>query len=201
MSIVNEPRIYTLDFWDEFRKYINIYIPEETIIRLEALARLIAGIKVGEDGYRSDNHGIYKRHLTGLVGEAALEIFLKCYKIINWAAGPSNKFDNPDLTRIGLNMGVKAVESGKYHVIHLHSIRPEIICTRMDRNNVLICGIANVEVLNTSQDIKLILSQTLRDKGTKTGFYGYHHDDDFMIMEDLRNYEGKKWFTKVSMSS
>ena len=38
---------------------------------------------------------------------------------------------------------------------------------------IYICGLAIVDVLNTYQDDKLILSPYLRKKGTKTGFYGF----------------------------
>ena len=37
-----------------------------------------------------------------------------------------------------------------------------------------ICGLATVEVLNKYQSLDLILSPSLRKRGTKTGFYGFH---------------------------
>ena len=72
------------------------------------------------------------------------------------------------------NLNTKTVEKEKFPVIFRKSYKPEIIVVKQSDRVFYICGLATVEVLNKYQSIDLILSPSLRKRGTKTGFYGFH---------------------------
>ena len=94
-------------------------------------------------------------------------------KFTDWSVGDSSVYNHADMSALGLNVGIKTSELYKFPVIHKKAYRPEFICIRRAYSTVIICGLATPEVLNACQDDSLILSPYLRQKGTKTGFYGF----------------------------
>ena len=147
-------------------------IPPEKVARIERFVQNIIQEKEKETEYKNDCHKKYKRFYTGTLGEAAIEELLGL-DIIDWEIGHSAKFAEADLRTIGLNVGVKTVEYGSFPVIHKRAKRPEIINVKLSDNQVLVCGFAFRSILDCYQDIELIKSPALRQKGTKTGFYGF----------------------------
>lgn len=105
-----------------------------------------------------------------MLGEAALELYLET-KFIDWTIGKSIDYHVPDLSKIGLNVGIKTVEWGKFLVIFKNSLSPEIIMIKRTRNTVLLCGLATNDILNKYQCDDLIIDKKLREKGSKTAFY------------------------------
>ena len=75
--------------------------------------------------------------------------------------GESKNYHVPDLTGIGLGVGIKSVEYGKFPVIFKKSSKPEIIILKQSYLNFLICGYASQDVLKKYQSDSLILSPIL----------------------------------------
>lgn len=140
--------------------------------------------KTQEFHHKIDNDVEYKRHMTGFVGEAAVESYLGL-KIIDWTIGNSDRYNIPDIEEYGV--GIKTVEKGKYPVIFKKNEYPQIICVRDDKipNLVFICGLATADVLNKYQDDNLILNPKLRRRGVKTGFYGFEYLKEINSVADL----------------
>ena len=105
--------------------------------------------------------------------------------------GDSKDYHVPDLSALGLNIGIKTVELGKYPVIFKRSEKPEIIILKLDSTRYCILGLATVDILNKYQDDSVILSSSLKARGTKTGFVGLHSLKRFKTYEDLTEYNIK----------
>lgn len=180
---------YTVDkfIYPFLKSFIKIKIKDDYYAKLISLAAKITEKKLSEKEYSSDNSKTMKRFTTGLTGEAALE-FLLGLKIIDWEVGNSSKFANPDIP--GYNVGIKTVEGGKFPIIKKENHYPQIICI-VSKNNpqiVYVCGLATPETLNTYQTDDLIIDPKLKEKGTKTGFYG------FEFLQPIKNIESiEKW--------
>lgn len=172
------------------KNYKGIIIPTEKIERINNFAEQLVKQKQNESHHLTDNGQEFKRKVTGLMGEAALEILLGI-EIIDWTLGDSNSYHNPDIP--GYNVGIKTVERNKYPVIFKKNRYPQIICVKSNKqkNVVFVCGLATAEVLNSYQDIDLLLSPKLKARGTKTGFYGFEHLTPITSLEDLKQYRIK----------
>ena len=168
----------------------NYLISDEYIVTLSDRAILddfVRGVmtkKKEEKHHIQDPYNEAKRWRTGMGGELALEIFIN-KKFADLSIGNSNDYHVPDLSALGLKVGIKTVELGKYPVIFKRSEKPEIIILKLDSNRYCILGLATVDVLNKYQDNEEILSPSLRARGTKTGFVGLHSVKRFKNYEEL----------------
>ena len=162
------------------------FSPEE-IQKIDNFVTQVIQAKQQERHHKIDNKNEYKRFFTGMMGEYAVEKTLG-QKFVDWSIGESTNYNMADLNALGINVGIKTVEIGKYPIIHKEAKRPEIICIKRRDNLIIICGLATIEVLNTYQDINLVLSPYLKRRGTKTGFYGFEHLINFSNLEDLKKY-------------
>ena len=135
-------------------------------------ATAIVHAKLNETAYRKDGASLTKRYVNGLKGEAAVGKLLGI-TIINPDVGVSVDFDTPDIP--GYNVGIKTVDYGNFPVIPKENTYPQIICICHPSANevVYVCGLAEVNTLNTFQHDDLILDPNLKVKGTKTGFFGF----------------------------
>jgi hypothetical protein len=125
-----------------------------------------------------DNASAFKRLANGMIGEMAIEKFFQT-TFIDWTIGQSKDYSRPDLISIGHSIGVKTVEYGKFPVIPKINYYPQIINIYRAGDQVcFICGLASPEVLNSFQTTDLIVSNSLKRKGTKTAFYGFDHLTD-----------------------
>jgi hypothetical protein len=178
------------NYSEEILKYkdsfIKVILLESEIFVAKEFAKKKVERKLQEYQHKIDGDVELKRTLTGIKGEIAVEIFLK-EKFIDWTIGDSRDYDKADLLPLGLSIGVKTVEFGKFPVVHKRVKRPEIITILENWNTVLICGLASVPVLKKYQDDDLIINKKLRDKGTKTGFYGFGCLQSFQSVKDLIN--------------
>lgn len=168
------------------RDMIQIDIPEFKIREIDSFSTEVIKQK-NEPHYKADNSQLFKRFQTGIMGECAVEQFLGI-EFVDWSIGESRIYNTADLKKIGVNIGVKTVEKEKFHVISKTIVRPEIICIR-DQNTIFLCGIASVSTLKKYQDDDLILSPFLRQRDTKTGFFGY---GQLLPMSDLKEYIKKR---------
>jgi hypothetical protein len=166
--------------------YKKIIIPEPKVKKIEEYVSAIIEQKEKEAHHQIDGRSHYKRFYTGTLGEAALEEYLGVNNIIDWNIGNSNDFHVPDLSRLGVKAGIKTVEYGKFPIIFKNSYSPEIIMIKVSDNHVVICGLATRAVLNKYQSDQLIMDKNLRQRGTKTGFYGFEHLKTFSTIEELR---------------
>jgi len=178
------------NYYEDVEKYKQYYIlitlQENIISKAIDFATKKTEKKLNEFHHKIDGESEYKRALTGIKGELAVEQLLE-KEFIDWSIGESQNYDKADLFPLGLNIGIKSVERGKFPIIHKKIKRPEIITIIYDWNNVLICGFASIPVLRKYQDDNLIIDPNLRKKGTKTGFYGFDFLQDFKSIKDLIN--------------
>ena len=168
----------------------NSLISDEYIVTLlnrTILDDFVRGImekKKEEKHHIADPYNEAKRWRTGMGGELALEQFIN-KRFADLTIGDSNNYHVPDLSALGLNIGIKTVELGKYPVIFKRSDKPEIIILKLDSNRYCILGLVTVEILNKFQDDSVILSPSLKARGTKTGFVGLHSVKRFKNYEEL----------------
>lgn len=152
--------------------FVPVKIPADKINAIKDLAQKIVNAKSQEEHHQIDSNHEYKRFYTGLLGESALEILLGI-NIVDWEYGDSSKYNYPDIKELGV--GIKTVERNKFPIIFKNNKYPQIICVASDKRPdvVFVCGLATVDVLNRFQSDTLILSPSLRERNTKTGFYGF----------------------------
>lgn len=162
-------------------KYIKVVISDQMINQIKELVQKVIDIKINECHHKVDHNKEFERFYTGFLGEAAIEVILNTNKIIDWSCGNSNTYNVPDLNRLGLNIGIKTSEIYKFPVISKRNTYPQIINIRYGYNTIFVCGIADVQVLNTYQNDSLILSPYLRQRNTKTGFWGFDFLKQFSI--------------------
>ena len=170
------------------QNFQEVSLSEEEMTQIESFADEVIKAKKSEYHHQIDGHNEKKRFVTGLCGEMALSKVLG-FDIIDWNIGNSKKFHHPDIP--GYNVGVKTVEWGKFPIVFKNSHYPEIICIRgvKNPNKVLICGIATPDMIKEHQSDDLILSPSLRARGTKTGFYGFNALWD---LSKLKHFKKKK---------
>ena len=169
---------------------INKLITKENSIKLLETSKLdefiknIVDKKLSESHHKVDSGNEAYRWRTGMGGELALEQLIG-KEFVDLSIGDSNDYHVPDLSKLGLDVGIKSVEYGKYPVIFKRSEKPEIIILRLADDTFSILGVALVEDLNKYQDDTKILSQALLARGTKTAFTGLHHIKPFNSFDEL----------------
>lgn len=168
-------------------RFKRILIDIEYLRKIKGLAQKIVAAKSEEDHHKVDNNQEIKRFTTGLMGEAALEKLLNL-KIIDWTVGNSASYHHPDIP--GYKVGIKTVERNKFPIIFKNNRYPQIICIRSDKydNLIFVCGLATPDVLNKYQSDDLIIDQKLRERGTKTGFWGFEYLTPINSLNDLESY-------------
>ncbi|WP_423800764.1 hypothetical protein [Neobacillus sp. SAB-20_R2A] len=168
------------------KQYKKVIIPEAKVKKIRQFVSELIKEKEKESHHSVDNRSHFKRFYTGTLGEAALEEYLGIDNIIDWTIGNSIKYHKPDLNNIGVRAGIKTVEYGLFPIIFKKSYSPEIIMIKVSDNHVVICGLATKDVLNSYQTEELIMDSFLRQRGTKTGFYGFKHLKAFSTLEELK---------------
>ena len=161
---------------DCVRKYsstfVRIILSDTKVETIKNFVKKVIQEKMNESHHVVDSGMEEKRWTTGFLGESAVEQFLDT-EFIDFSVGSSTNYHVPDLKKIGYDCGVKTVEKDKFPVIFRKSYKPEIIVVKQSDKVFYICGLATTDVLNEYQSLDLILSPSLRKRGTKTGFYGF----------------------------
>lgn len=134
-----------------------------------------------------DNDDFYQRFYTGMLGEIALEKFLGVDNIVNWEVGNSVDFHKNDLSNLNLNVGIKTVKYGQFPIVFKKNYNHEIIMIRWKSRHVYICGLAKKDILNKYQSDDLIINHKLRQRSTKSAFYGFQYLEHFANLEELRS--------------
>lgn len=153
---------------------------------LNDFIKAIRAKKKYEDHHRYDSINEAYRWRTGIGGEMALEQMLG-EKFVDLSIGESKDYHVPDLSKLGIDVGVKSVDKGRYPVIFKKSEKPEIIILRISDDTFSVLGVVLPEDLNKHQDDSLILSPALRARGTKTAFTGFHKIKPFNNLEQLKS--------------
>jgi hypothetical protein len=166
-----------INYDDCVRKYsstfVKVILSNTKVEIIQNFVKKVIRAKMNESHHIVDSSMEEKRWTTGFLGECAVEKFLDI-EFIDYSVGSSEKYHVSDLKKIGYDCGVKTVEKEKFPVIFRKSYKPEIIVVKQSDRVFYICGLATVDVLNDYQSLDLILSPSLRRRGTKTGFYGFH---------------------------
>ena len=164
---------------------IYIELSREMLEKIDEFVRQVIVKKSKEEHHRYDNTSEYKRFFTGVMGECAIEQAFGC-KFIDWSIGDSSYYHRADLKSLGIQVGIKTVEMFKFPIVFKTERYPELICIKRNENTIILCGLAQVDVLNRYQDDNLILDWKLRNRGTKTGFYGFEHLIKVSSLEELK---------------
>lgn len=170
--------------------YVDISLTGPEVEKIECWVKEKIKRKANEQHHLNDNGNEYKRSFTGMLGECAIEKYLGL-KFVDWTIGDSNSYHVADISAAGYEVGIKTVELGKMPIVFKKSKKPELICIKTEENRILLCGLATVNVLNTYQDDKFILSPMLKARGTKSGFYGFHKLKHVSSLSDLEKYKIK----------
>jgi hypothetical protein len=166
---------------------VYIKLEKETLAKIDCWVKKVIEIKKKEGHHIIDDGQEYKRFFTGMMGECAMEKLFGV-RFIDWSVGDSSDYNSADLRSLGLNVGIKTVELGKFPVVHKRVYRPELINIRRTEDTIILCGFATVDVLEKYQDDSLILSPKLRQRGTKSGFYGFEHLLKVETLNDINIY-------------
>lgn len=167
-------------------KFIKVTVQDNKIKRITEFVTAVIHKKKNEKHHKIDGSQEFKRFYTGTLGEAAIEELLQ-KEFIDWSIGESSAFHIADLRKLGLGIGIKTVEYGKFPIVHKKVLRPEIINIKIDDKTVLVCGYASIQALRKYQDDNLILSPLLRKRGTKSGFWGFSELKQFKTFSELEH--------------
>lgn len=192
MTKKNKGRRFETYVFQFIREFKTIRVPAKKIKQLKEFVKKVVEVKRCEPVHVIDGSKEIQRFYNGFLGEAALEVFFG-KEFIDWSIGNSRKYNKADLEPLGLDVGIKTVEYGKFPVVHKKPVRPEIIILKVKHNEVLLCGLATVVVLEEYQDDDLIIDPRLRARGVKTGFYGFSKLKPFNNLEELIELVGKEF--------
>lgn len=162
----------------------TVTLTQNNINKLDEFVKNVMLKKKSESHHIADSFNEAKRWRTGTGGELALGQYIG-KEFVDLSVGDSNDYHVPDLSSIGLNVGIKTVELGKYPIIFKQSEKPEIIIIRLDDEKFCILGLASPEDLNKYQSDDEILSPSLKARGTKTAFTGLYKVKPFSNYEEL----------------
>lgn len=176
-----------MEFDKVFNKENQIYvgISENKSKLIKDFVKNVVEFKKKESHHMVDPYNEEKRWYTGISGESAVETLIG-KQFIDLTIGESNSYNVSDLKSIGLDVGVKTVESGKFPIIFKKSYKPQIIVVKESDLDFYICGLATIKTLNKFQSDKLILSPNLLNRGTKTCFYGFSKLKKFRNLSELK---------------
>lgn len=172
--------------------FILIEMTDDECKKINDFVNKLILVKKQEVHHQIDDISEFKRFYNGTLGEFALEKFLKTKGIINWTIGNSAFYNVSDLKNIGVDVGVKTVEYGLFPIIFKTNDKPEIINIAWKQKYVYICGIATPEILNQYQSIDLVMDMNLRNRGTKTGFYGFNKLEPLLNLDSLKEKYGNE---------
>ena len=171
----------------ESSKFKGFRLSDETMQKINENAHKRAESKLNETHHIVDNRKEIKRITTGIKGEYAVGRLLNI-DVVDWSVGNSNDYNYPDIP--GYTVGVKTSVKWNFPVIYKNNKYPQIFCIVNDihENYVYVCGLATPDVLNKYQTDELILDENLRNRGTKTCFYGFDKLVPVSTLNDIEKY-------------
>lgn len=169
------------------KDFVLIKIDNGSINKINEFLIHLIEQKEKEFHHLIDKNSHFKRYYTGILGEVAMEKYLGVTGIVDWTIGNSETYNVPDLKGIGINTGIKTVNYGSFPIVFKKNFSNEIIMIRWKEKHVYLCGLATKEILNKYQSEELIIDKKLRERGTKSAFYGFEHLKRFKSKEELIN--------------
>lgn len=163
--------------------YQSILLPRTLVQQVDAFVRAVVDKKLSESEHKMDYAKTYSRFYTGYIGEGAIELLLG-HEFVDWSVGHSSKYSYADLRPLGLDIGIKTVEYGKFPLVSKRSRQPQIINVMTKMSEIVICGFAPIKVIKKYSSDELVLDNRALDR--KTAFYGFHMLEYFENIEDLR---------------
>ena len=143
-----------------------------------------------EAAHKRDNKSHFKRHFTGILGEAALENYLQI-PIIDYTISHSSNHNHADLKRHGINVGIKTIEYSKFPLVEIGAKRPEVILIKKQNEPLFwLCGVFMPDDLRKYSNTSLIWDQNIV---TKTCFYAIDKGIMFTTLEELKIIVGKEF--------
>lgn len=98
-------------------RIIEIPFSEDMLERAEHFTREVVKEKRKEKVHQRDGKNEYKRWVTGTLGELALEEFLGV-RIHNPTVGHSSRYAVPNLSSLGIPVGVKSFRVGNFPLVN-----------------------------------------------------------------------------------
>lgn len=128
MGVIEHQKPYTnKEHWNKFwrmfykqvkeKRIIEIDISEEMIKTAEDFSKRIIAEKLKETVHQLDSRNEWKRWMTGVLGEIALETFLEV-SFRDATIGCSKDYNVPDLSPLGLQVGVKSFRVGNFPLVN-----------------------------------------------------------------------------------
>lgn len=190
---------YAVEKYSLCRHPFVVGLSSDDIEMAERFYDKMYAVKPTEGSYKVDGDKLKTRIMTGALGEIACGKALGC-QIFDETVGPSSDYDHPDV--LGHNVGIKTVEFGKLPVVPIKGRNkyPQIICVLVNNNTVVVCGVATPSVLDEYQSTAMILSDDLRRRNVKAGFYGFDKLiplDEFFNPPPPATYAIASWKPKI----
>lgn len=179
-----QPSDFEAYFEPEIDRFQRLTISSEGFKRASEWANQAVGEKKDEKVHKIDDDREEVRWLTGTTGETALEEFLGA-SFRDETFGESRKYGVPDLEPLGIRAGVKCIKRGNFPVVPVNPKWPEVIVVKDDAE-FYICGIATPQDMRECSTMGLILNRKLRERGVKTGFYGFDRLIPFNNLAELK---------------
>lgn len=155
------------------KNFTKIKMSDEDIKKANKWALDMQLAKLPEYYITMDIYSSHRRLFNGIIGEMAVEKLIG-KEFIDWSIGDSKNYRSPDLKSLGYEIGIKTSEYGRFSVIYKKNEYPQIfVIYRPIDQTAFVCGIADIQTLDTYQSDELLISPALKAKKIKTGFYGF----------------------------
>ena len=164
---------YKYQVEENLNNFIKITLTDNDIDKVNAFAEKWIKEKAKEKHHQGDPNSRKKRIITGHSGELAVEKYLN-KKFVDWTIGKSANYAGSDLSKLGLDLGVKTSSRGVYVLVNRKSNNSEIIVIRdYNQKDFYLCGIADKNTLNKYTDDSHVKDSNAKKR--KTAFYGYRY--------------------------
>jgi hypothetical protein len=168
-----DEKSYKYQVDDNLHNYVKITLSDADINKVSEFADRCIPAKKIEKRHINDPISTRKRFMTGYTGELAVEKYLQ-KEFIDWSVGESIYYVGSDLSKLGLNIGVKTAQYGKYCLVPKKNKESQIIVIKaFNDKDFYICGVAKSNILNKYQCESLVHDDNARKK--KSAFYGYRN--------------------------
>jgi len=125
---------------------IEILLTPSQLQEINCVASNMGRAKLREVHHLKDAQAEQKRWATGLSGEMAVESYVGV-PFVDLRIGDSQNFNCADLASVGVDLGIKTVEYGKFPVVHTRPLRPEVIVVKMEPQRLILMGVASLSLL------------------------------------------------------
>lgn len=190
-------------FWRMFYRLkeqgtlIEIPITEDMLKKAELFTRNVIKRKMQEQVHKRDHRNEHRRWMTGTLGELSLESFLGI-RFWDSSIGHSFKYAVPDLSSIGLPIGVKSFRVGNFPLVnrlHTSHSRPDptigqiFLAIEINRRKAYLYGFAdrNLLLINEKDPESNRYVKDFHALNRKTAFIKLDQLQSFQSLEELHS--------------